>query len=144
MKEDFNYDDVPNGYLHCLNAECSRSADCLRYMLACHVRRQTPSFSIVNPAFVAEQEECPYFRPDQFTRFALGITHLFDNLSHPKAVKIRGVLRSHFGRSMFYRISDKQRLIKPEEQDFIRQAFIAEGIAEQPVFDQYIDRYSWL
>ena len=87
MKEDFNYKEVPNGYAHCLNAQCPRSADCLRFLFALHVDNETPTFSVINPAYVAEQEGCPYFRSECLVRFAVGITHMFDNLPYTKTVK---------------------------------------------------------
>ena len=143
MKENFDYTEVPKNYLHCQNAQCPRTADCLHFLVACHINNETPYFSVVNPAYVVEQRECPFFRPDHLVRFALGITYLFDNLSHAKAVKIKQLLYNHFPQSTFYRIRNKQRLIKPEEQDFIRQVFIKESIEEEPVFDKYVDRYDW-
>ena len=143
MNDDFNYKQVPRNYTHCLNAQCPRSADCLHFLVTRHVDKETRYFSVVNPAYVAEQKECPYFQPDRLIRFAIGITHLFDNLPHTKAVKIKKTMYSYFGRNAYYRTLHKQRLIKPEEQDFIRQTFVKEGVAEQPAFDEYIDQYVW-
>ena len=143
MEKYFNYKDVPKNYLHCLNAQCPHAADCLRFQAALHAGPDTSSFLAVNPAYVADNEECPYFRPDCMVRFALGITHLFDNLPHAKAIQIKKMLYNQFKRNMFYRILNKERLIRPEEQDFIRDVFFKEEIEDEPVFDEYIDRYDW-
>lgn len=143
MENNFNYQEVPGAYLHCLHAECPRSATCLRFLVTLHADPHTLCFSVINPAFIAEQVECPYFQVDELTRFALGMSHLLDNQVHSKALKLRKVLYSYFGRSMFYRIRNKERLITPEEQAFIREIFRKEGIEEEPVFDQYVYRYQW-
>ena len=143
MEENFNYQDVPKNYVYCLNNECTHSSDCLRFKVTLHVDKNISSFRTVNPVYVAQQKECFYFQSDRLTRFALGITHLFDELPHEKAVKIRNILYKYFKLNMFYRIQNKQRLIKPEEQDYIRQVFANEGILEEPVFDEYVDRYNW-
>lgn len=144
MEQNFDYGQVPRHYLHCQNAPCPLSADCLRFRAGLHIDKETPHFSIVNPAYVAGLEgECPYFRRDRLIRFAAGITHLYDTLPHAKALKIKQTIGSHFERNAYYRIRNKQRLIKPGEQAFIRQVFKDEGIEEEPVFDQYIERYDW-
>ncbi|MDH6306389.1 hypothetical protein M2459_000376 [Parabacteroides sp. PF5-5] len=143
MKENFNYKDVPWDYLHCLNAQCPRSADCLRFQVTLHTDQDRSSFSIVNPAYVAAREECPFFHLDRLTHFALGMRRLFDKVPHAKALKIRNILYHHFERSMYYRIRNKVRLITPKEQAFIRQVFLNEGIQEEPVFDEYVDQYDW-
>lgn len=143
MREDFDYRDVPGDYLHCLNSQCPRTADCLRFQVALRVNKESASFSIVNPAYVAAREECPFFQLDRLTHFALGMKHLLDKVPHAKAVKIRNILYQHFERSMFYRIRNKTRLITPKEQAFIRQVFLNEGIKEAPVFDEYVEQYDW-
>lgn len=143
MDENFNYEQVPKNYLHCQHAQCQRSADCLRFLAASRINSSVSSFSIVNPAYVAGKAECPYFKPGQLIRFASGITHLFDNLPHTKAIKVRRIICNHFGKNTYYRFRSKERLIKPEEQDFIREVFVKENVEEEPLFDRYIDRYDW-
>ncbi len=143
MENLFNYQEVPRDYRHCQNAECPRSANCLRYQVALRAGSDVPSFWVINPAYIAAHDECPDFHSDQLTRFALGISHLFDKLPHAKAIKIRKIIYAHLGKNMFYRILNKKRHITPEEQDFIREVFQKEGIEEEPVFDKYIDKYEW-
>jgi len=144
MEKNFNYKDIPKVYTHCFNAECKRSAECLRFLVANHADRETPHFSVMNPAYVAGQEECAYFHEARKARLALGITRLFDNLPHAKAKKIKSVMYSHFGRSRYYRILNKHRLIKPEEQEYIRKVFLMEGVDEEVEFDSYVEQYEWL
>ena len=143
MQEDFDYKDVPKGFLHCLDTKCTHSATCLHFLAAQHAEQNISSFLVVNPVYVANRDECQFFQTVCLARFALGITHLFNNLQHAKAVKIKAILYNYFGRNTFYRIRSKQRLIKPEEQDFIRKVFIEEEIADEPIFDEYVDRYNW-
>jgi hypothetical protein len=143
MKENFNYKDVPANYMHCLNSQCPRSADCLRFQVALRVDRDTTSFAVVNPAYVASRQECPFFQLDRLTRFASGMKHLFDNVPYAKAIEVRDTLCSHFERNTYYRIRNKSRLITPEEQAIIRQIFRDAGIQEEPVFDEYLEQYNW-
>ena len=143
MNENFNYKEVPKNYTHCLNAQCPRSAECLRFKAACHADQRKTSLVVVNPAYVANAGECQFFQPIRFVRFARGITQLLNNLPHTQHVRIRKMLYNHFNKNVFYLILNKQRLIKPKEQDFIRKLFINEEIAVEPVFDEYIELYDW-
>lgn len=143
MKKDFNYNDVPEGYIHCLNAQCSCSSKCLRFQLATLAGKGIPYFTIVNPSYTAGQERCNYFRPNHLIRYALGITHLYDELTHIKYLKIKKVLHDYFGHSHYYRIYNKQLLINPKDQDFIRKTFLEEGIETEPLFDEYIEKYDF-
>ncbi len=144
MKEDFDYNQVPKNYLHCLYTQCSRSKECLRFRVASRVPPDVEVISVVNRTYVAGKEEkCPYFRHTRLVCFALGITRIFDNLPHTQALKINRILYNYFQRNMYYRIRNKQRLISPEEQSFIREVFRKEGISEEPVFDEYKYEYDW-
>ncbi|NDW11861.1 hypothetical protein D0T50_03030 [Bacteroides sp. 214] len=144
MKDNFDYKQVPKAFLHCLHTPCPHSTECLRYIAALKADNDREYFSVVNPHYVsAKEKECPYFMPDSLTRFALGITHIYDNLPHAKAVKIKEILYNHFRRNTYYRIRNKERLIKPSEQEYIRKVFRREGVLEEPAFDQYVDQYDW-
>ena len=102
MSPDFNYSEVPATFLHCLNKQCKHSA----------------------------KESCPYFMADKKKRFALGITHLLDNVPHKEALGIKRELMAELNRTTYYRCYRKERLLKPKEQEYIRQLFLKRGIKE--------------
>ena len=143
MTNNFNYKEVSGNYAHCVNVECPRATECLRFQAAQHADAKAISFIIINPKHIASQKECSYFRLDQLIRHAVGITRLFDNLPYSKARRIKKQLQGHFGHNYYYRIYRHERYLSPKEQDFIRELFLKEGIQEEPVFDEYIDTYDW-
>ncbi|NDV58237.1 DUF6078 family protein [Bacteroides sp. 519] len=144
MKKDFNYKDVPQTYPHCLHAQCPQAQKCLRFYVAQHADEETQTFPLINPNYLnGKEESCPYFQLNVLTRFASGITHLFDDLPHAKAVKIKQIIYNYFKRNMYYRILNKERLIKLDEEAFIRGVFKKEGIDTEPVFDEYVYKYDW-
>ena len=99
MSPDFNYSEVPNIFLHCLNKQCKHSAKCMRYLVTAYVPDNYPVISTVNPNyFSSHKESCPY---------------------------------------------RKERLLKPKEQEYIRQLFLKRGIKEEPVYDEYVEQYEW-
>lgn len=144
MEKDFNYHEVPYTFMHCIHTSCVRANDCLRYRVMQHATPDRASITIVNPVQIPENgNDCPHFFADQKARYALGITHLLDNIPHKVAVQIRNILYMYFQRNIYYRIRNQERLIKPAEQDYIRQVFLKKGINEEPVFDTYIEQYEW-
>jgi hypothetical protein len=66
-----------------------------------------------------------------------------DNIPYSTAVIIRKELYSLMGRSMFYRIRNKERMLHPDEQKQIIAVFLKHGIENKPEFDQYIDLFDW-
>lgn len=144
MKPNFAYDQIPFTFVYCLHSQCPKAADCLRHKLLALVPSERTVIGTVNPAYIAAHpDKCLHFMPDHTVRFAIGITHLLDKVPHSEAVIIRNLLYGFFKRNMYYRIKNKERSIRPSEQESIRQIFLSRGIAEQPVFDEYIDEYDW-
>ncbi len=144
MEKNFDYSQVPHTFMHCIHTPCVQKNDCVRYQLMQHVTAERVSLLIVNPAHLSDvRENCPHFFADQTAQFALGITHLLDNIPHKKAMQIRSELYSSFGKNTYYRIRKKERLIRPDEQNYIRQLFVRKGISEEPVFDKYVEQYEW-
>ena len=90
-----------------------------------------------------KRKKCDYFKPFCTSHFASGIDHLLDNISYSTAVAIRRELYTLMGRSMYYRIRNKERLLHPCEQEQIAAIFLKHGIKTKPEFDRYIDKYDW-
>ncbi|NDV81589.1 DUF6078 family protein [Bacteroides sp. 51] len=144
MKENFDYTQVPYNYVHCLHAQCGRAAGCLRFLVTQQAGSEVRHFSVFNPAHViGKEEECPHFQEDRMACFALGITHLFDNVPYTKALKIKKMLYFRLKRNTYYRIQRKERQLTPEELSMIREVFRNEGIQEEPAFDELIYKYDW-
>lgn len=144
MQENFDYSSVPHNFIHCLNGQCRHANRCLRYQVTQYIPVQRKSFAIANPACTTpDADACPYFMSDQMEQFALGITHLLDNIPHKEVNAIKRQIIACMNKATYYRCWRKERLIKPAEQEQIRQIFLNKGITEQPVFDEYVEQYDW-
>ncbi len=144
MNSDFTYDQIPFTFVYCLYSQCPKAADCLRHKLLALVPQERTVIGTINPVHIAaHQDKCLHFMPDRTVRFAMGITHLLDKLPHSEAVIVKNLLYGLFQRNMYYRIKNKERSIKPSEQESIRQIFLSRGITDEPVFDEYIEQYNW-
>lgn len=144
MEEKIKYDDVPKTFLFCSHMQCPRRSKCLRHHAMLSMPQKVSSYTTVNPLHVAGNENnCHYFKPYITSRFASGIDHLLDKILHKTAVAIRKDMYALMGRSMYYRIRSKERLLHPCEQKQIADIFLKHGIKAKPEFDQYIDQYDW-
>ena len=144
MEPEFNYQSAPYGFAHCFNGQCACADKCLRYLLAAHIPSDRKYVTVVNPNnVVSDGKSCPFFKEKRLVRFAVGMIHLYDNLTYRDATIVKRPIYNHFGRSTYYRIRNRERLITPEEQIFIKNVFRKHGITSEPVFDEYKDDYDW-
>ena len=90
MKTDFDYQAVPQGFIHCFKDDCSRSDTCLRRLAARHCTADKPLITILSPAAIAaDSSQCSYFLPIQKIRVAWGVRNLFDDVPLSLAADIR-------------------------------------------------------
>lgn len=144
MEKDLDYSIIPFGFMHCINSECTKGNDCMRRKAMLLSVSGPKKISIVNPVHIpANTEDCPHFFSNRKIRYALGITHLLDNIAYPKAKSIKRDINRYLGKNTYYRIVNKERLIAPSEQNLIRQLFINNGIEEEPLYDEYVEKYDW-
>lgn len=144
MNKKNDYDSVPKDFLYCIHDNCPRRGNCLRYQVTLDVSRELSHYTTINPKFIAGNEkECEFFKPNETIRFALGMNHLLDDIPYAVALVMRKDIYALMGRSMYYRILNKERLLHPVEQEQIADIFRKHGIESQPVFDKYIDKYDW-
>ena len=148
MKTNFDYNSVPDNFTHCLNKQCSHAADCLRHQVALHIPSERDTINIVNPVYAAANggENCSFFSSIcvLFSHSFLKLWGSFlDKIPHSDAVVIKQQMLEHFGRNAYYRFRRKEQLITPSEQKYIRQLFRKKGITDEPIYDEYVERYEW-
>ncbi len=144
MLTESEYKNAPHNFMHCMNTECAHSNECLRHQAMQYITPQKASLHILTPALYAENKEnCGFFLPEAKLRYAMGITRLLNSLPYHLSVEINNHLARYFRKTTYYRIRNKERLITPSEQEYIRQLFISKGIKEEPIFDEYVNKYDW-
>ena len=144
MKTDFDYQAVPQGFIHCFKDDCSRSDTCLRRLAARHCTADKPLITILSPAAVpADSSQGSYVLPIQKTRVAWGVRNLFDDVPLSLAADMRHQIVSYFGKTHYYRIYRKERFITPEGQRYIRHIFTQNGITDALQFESYSEVYKW-
>ncbi|MDR0891987.1 MAG: DUF6078 family protein [Mediterranea sp.] len=140
-KENFDYTLIPGNFIYCLNQQCPRSGECLRYLLSAHETEQEDALTIVSPALA--MRPCRFYAPDRKVSFALGITEFYDLIPRKAAHAIKQKLIAIFSRTTYYRWKRRERLIYPQEQDIILQILREANVSTPPHYDEYIEQYDW-
>ena len=145
---DFDYTQFPKNYTLCPNTECPRAGRCLRQALYNNVPASITYLTILSPAASRQLAggSCPHFRPIQLVRFARGIDALLAQLRkfpYDDAVLLRREMYEYFGKNKYYEIKNRKRLVTPEEQEEILSFFRKRGIAECPLYDEYIVNFDY-
>ena len=131
---------------HCAGTHYEKASQCLHHtaytMLGTSTREQ---YMIVNSNLIADTQPCPFFDPDRKERFAWGISRIYDNVRVADLSDIRQNLIYTFGRTAYYRIKRKERVLTEREQREIREAFTNAGYDGSKIeFDRYEEQYPTL
>ncbi|MDR0939081.1 MAG: DUF6078 family protein [Mediterranea sp.] len=143
IHKNFDYHSLPVHFAYCLNDRCGRAATCLRHLAVGQIPNDRALLTVINPAHVApDGAQCTSYIDQEPQLFARGMVHLLDKVPHAVASHIKNALVGYFGRTVYYRCRNKERLISPEEQAYIRKVFRQYGIADPPQFDEIVPSYA--
>lgn len=134
---------APITFIFCFNKECSKKKDCLHFQ-AGSVQVKRPIITTVNYNVTTNcGDVCPYFKKIEIKEYIKGMTQLYDNIPMKQVDGIRNELVSHFGKTTYYRYIKGEKLLSPEEQQYISQVFIHQGITQEPQYDEHFNSYNW-
>ena len=135
---------MPKTFKLCVNADCSRAAECLRHVALPLAMPDMQFIAIINPTYLATVEgDCPVFHSATPIRYAQGFVKMLSTLTVAQANMFRIKLESHFGHTLYFRLRSGKRLIDPTAQARIRQTMIELGVNPLPDFDAYVEAYNW-
>ena len=124
MKTDFDYNSMPVSFAHCLNGHCLRADKCLRRQVTLRMPKERAAVMVINPEHVtSDGVDCTYFIDEKPVLFARGMKHLLDRVPLADATVIKRQMIAYFGKTIYYRCCNKERLIKPKEQEYIQGLF---------------------
>ena len=91
---------------------------------------------------VMNKKECPHFSPIQVVRAAVGFSRIFAEVKEKHHAAMRREMAGYLGGGgTFYRYRNGERLLMPEQQEWIKKMFLRYGYTEEVVFDDYKDVY---
>lgn len=146
-----HFQDIPKTYIYCFadGRTCPKADTCLR-ALAGRLLAENPGtrhVDTLSPYYIKRlpsPDACEFYRSDRPTRFATGMTRLFDEVPHRVFATVRAAVMSCFScESYFYQCRKGERLITPEEQRRILAVFRRNVPGVTPSFDRYVDKEDW-
>lgn len=141
MKKQFNYNEVPTWWALCFNENCPRKGECMRFVAGQHVPDDKTIGQAVYPN-ACKNGTCEHFYQLRVVRAARGFGNIFAEVKQKDAAVLREKIMKHLGgHGSYYRYKNGERLLMPEQQDWICQLFERYGYADMVTFLEYMDVY---
>ena len=140
----FDFKIVPDWWPVCQNADCPQSASCLRFV-ACQCMPPTVTVWPCVMSATPKDDACSYFIKNEKVRLARGFKNMYAHVtSRDDIYTMRRELTSYLGSvGTYYRCKSGERLLNPEQQQWILRFFSLHGYTEGLEFDEYIDSYNF-
>lgn len=130
-----NFNEIPLSWRFCFCDGCPKHQDCLRYQSGLHVK-VTQGFAIFPPAY--QQGDCPHFKRIRVIRAAYGFRSLFSEIKEKDGSELRRKIKYYLGgHGTYYRYNSGEKLLTPEQQQWILNLFAKRGYTEGLSFDHY-------
>ena len=143
MKKKFKFDEVPEGYLLCFNAECDKHDDCLRYLAGQHV----PPVVMGGPAVYPNAYKdgiCPYFKKTRVIHGAWGMRNLYKGVEPKDAQTLKAKVTNYLGGPVAtFKYQHGEKVLTPEQQEEIHNMFRELGYKHELVFDGFTFVYDF-
>ena len=123
-------------WTYCFNAECPRTAECIRFISS----KYKPEGDTMGKAVFPDANlhgPCKHFMRVRLYRAAWGVNRIFDQVKHRDVPNIKGAIMDALGsRTSSYRVYRGEKHLSPEEQDVVAKIFKQHGY-EAPTYDHY-------
>ena len=144
MERDFELKDVPRGYQLCFNAAWPMRETCLRWNAGTKVTPEKKWGPAIYPTALEADGTCQFFHKMEPKRMAWGFDKLFYNVLVRDDQTLRKDLKLYLGgKTHFYRCNRGDRLLTPEQQQWIIERFQRAGYTRDLEFDGYVTTYDF-
>lgn len=134
---------VPSDYLYCFNVGCPRAKDCIRHFAAEHIDASVKVGSAVFPTALLGDGGCDRFKQKRIIKAAWGFAPLFADVKERDGSTLRSRLKSFLGgNGTYYRFNRGERLLTPEQQEWILSLFRQYGY-DHLHFEGYQEIWDW-
>lgn len=125
-------------WMYCFNAECPRTAECIRFISAKFKPADVTSGNAVYPDASLHGPCTNFMRVRQF-KATWGFTHLYDQVKHSDVQVIKFRVMDIVGnRTTYYRVHRGEKHLTPEQQEQVKNLFASYGYGE-PTYDHYAE-----
>lgn len=134
-----NYDDIPRSWRFCFCEGCPKHEVCLRYQSTqCIPDNLTWGPAVYPTSF--RHGDCPHFKQIRVIHAAYGFSLLFRDVKQRDSANLQSQMKAYLGgHGTYYRYNRGEKLLTPEQQQWILNLFTRYGYTENLAFDNYRD-----
>lgn len=144
MEDTFDYRDIPVNFGYCATMACDKADTCLRHLALRHASAEQAFLSILNPRRQeAMKGKCEFYLSAAPVRYAKGFMRTLNAMPAGSVRAFRYRVMAWMGRKNFYLSRQGNRLLSPDEQQYIVKAAKALGLELDEYFDGYVLAHKW-
>ena len=142
-ERNFDFGRVPEGFALCFSTECPLREECMRHLAGRHAPDTlTRGLSVFPNAY--RHGQCCHYRPIRPIKAARGFGDILANVRRSDYSTMRAELVKYLGTGgTFYRYRNGERLLTPEQQEWMRQLLRRYGYEDDVQFNSYVMTYDF-
>ena len=134
-----NFTDVPPLWSLCFQTDCPLRMNCLRFAAGKTVPSTLHHGAAVYPG-ARKDDKCSMFKQIRMIHAAWGFKSLFEDVKHADYTPLRDAIKEYLGsHTSYYRYHRGEKLLTPEQQQWILDLFAQYGYTNELHFDSYRD-----
>ena len=141
--KDFDFNNVPRGYALCFSTDCPLRSTCMRHLAGENVPADMTIGTAVFP-HARHDDACEHYREVRLIRCARGFSDILADMRRSDYTAMRHRLVDYLGHGgSFYRFRSGERLLTPEQQEWMRQLMRDFGYDDNIQFNGYVTTYDF-
>lgn len=134
---------IPPTYARCFQEDCPKADTCARFLAGKYIPEGKTHGVAVFPT-ARQGSRCEYYKRTHVIRAAYGFKTLFAEVKWKDDTPLRDRVKAYLGgRITCYRYHHGERLLTPEQQEWILALFRRKGYTEGLRFDGYKELYDF-
>lgn len=137
LQQPFDFSSVPPVWQLCFCEGCPRHGECLRFLAGQYAPENLTWGPAIYPA-AYKNGTCSHFKAVRFIKAAYGFKSLFREVKQKDYTPLRDRIKDYLGgHGTYYRYNRGERLLTPEQQQWILDLFNKYGYTENLAFEHY-------
>ncbi len=134
---------IPPSFYRCFQSDCPKADTCSRFLAGKLLREGKVCGPAVYPS-ARTGDTCTMYKQTRVIRAAYGFTAIFAEVKQKDSTPLRSRIKAYLGgNTTYYRYHHGEKLLTPEQQEWIVGLFRRKGYTEELHFDGYRELYDF-
>lgn len=135
---------IPYTFSRCFQGDCPQANTCAHFLASQFLRKGQVSGPAIYPTS-RQNGPCVCYKPTRIIHAAYGFKALFAEVKRKDDTLLRARIKKYLGgNTTYYRYHHGDRLLTPEQQEWILALFRQHGYTGELRFDAYRDIYDFI